>query len=56
MNEFKTKASQKKLDKFIELVLTKADKKGIRIASLCNDAIAEISLFWTNRRRVWIMK
>lgn len=40
MNEFKTKASQKKLDKFIELVLTKADKKGIRIASLCNDAIA----------------
>ena len=40
MNEFKTNASQKKLDKFIELVLAKADKKGIRIASLCNDAIA----------------
>ena len=40
MNEFKTKASQKKLDKFIELISAKADKKGIRVASLCNDAIA----------------
>lgn len=40
MNEFKTKASQKKLDKFIELISAKADKKGVRIASLYNDAIA----------------
>ena len=40
MNEFKTKSSQKKLDKFIELVLTKANKKGIKVASLFNDAIA----------------
>ena len=34
MNEFKTKASQKKLDKFIELVLTKADKKGYQNCEL----------------------
>lgn len=40
MNEFKTKASQRKLDQFIKLVSKKANEKGVKIASLYNDAIA----------------
>ncbi len=40
MNELKTKTCQKKLDKFIELVSKKANDKGVKVASLYNDAIA----------------